>query len=458
MPEEKSLTKFIYDKLESGGWPDLTLEEKRKLIDCPKGKVLSFTSNKYTLTFYSYSQQTNEYYERDTYKSITFPKSFDIRNFLWIKQNGNFKISYESQFKKILNPTNKRIEKINISTGTKTRRFYGTTLTISKDVFINTIAEATSISKRKKSYANSAENYLANLASFEFTKETKQRTTYLNKGEFTFLIDRFNLSTKKQKQDFEKYLDNYDISSLEEMFEGMIKNSVFSDGFLRQLDEYFIKEKLRDIIKWGKDILALKSSDLSTNAAQSIITKLDLEEIDQLETLWQKYYEKYLLYLIFSYKKIFPKIELKDIGGDKKYPDFIGVNHYNGLDVIEIKTHLTKILSWDSSHKNFYFTAEMSKAIVQTSNYLDSISKERFKTKLDRNRITSFTDEENLYHPRGIIIISSNEKLSVKKDEAQKLNRDFTKLRNSVQNIEIITFDEILGIADEYIKNIVDDN
>ena len=226
---------------------------------------------------------------------------------------------------------------------------------------------------------------------------------------------------------------------------------------MRRLDDYFIKEKLRDIIALGKEILALGSTDLETVAAKKVISKLGVQDISQLENLWQQYFVKYLLYLIFSYKKIFPKIELNNIDGDKKYPDFIGVNHYNGLDVIEIKTHLKNALIWDSSHENFYFSPEMSKAIVQTTNYLDSIIQERFKDPADRTKITTFVEEANLYHPRGIIIISSDKKLTTKTDEPEKLNRDFTKLRNSLHNIEILTFNEILDIAEEYIKNIVDD-
>jgi len=97
----------------------------------------------------------------------------------------------------------------------------------------------------------------------------------------------------------------------------------------------------------------------------------------------------------------------------------------------------------------------MSKAIVQTTNYMDAIMQVRFKIPEDRQKITEFTDEENLYHPRGIIVISSQERLTTKTGEGEKLKRDFTKLRNSLHNIEILTFDEVLNIADEYIKNII---
>ena len=143
--------------------------------------------------------------------------------------------------------------------------------------------------------------------------------------------------------------------------------------------------------------------------------------------------------------------------GEKKYPDFIGINHYNGVDVIEIKTHLKNALVYDKSHKNFAFSSELSKAVIQTMNYMDAIIHTQFKKPGDKEKITNSTHEENLNRPRGIIIISSWDKLvsNMKDKKKEVVERDFTKLRNSVHNIEILTFDEILGIADDYIQNII---
>jgi len=77
--------------------------------------------------------------------------------------------------------------------------------------------------------------------------------------------------------------------------------------------------------------------------------------------------------------------------------------------------------------------------------------------KEDREKITNSSHEENLNRPRGIIIISSYDKLvkNYQIKNKEKIIRDFTKLRNSVHNIEILTFDEILGIAHDYIQNII---
>ena len=125
--------------------------------------------------------------------------------------------------------------------------------------------------------------------------------------------------------------------------------------------------------------------------------------------------------------------------------------------MIEIKTHLTTLLAWDGSDNNFYLSSEASKAVVQTTNDLDAIVQERFRNEEDRRKITNFTDEENLYHPRGIIVISSAKHLTRKRGEDERLKRDFTKLRNSFNNLQILTFDEIIDTADEYLSNVVDE-
>lgn len=451
----KTLAQFIHEKFTIAGWPDVSLEDDNT-VAYPGGKILTKERSLSKLRIISYNLQSREYYERDNYAEIVFPEDFDIRNKLAFKANGNYKIKCEKQFKKIINPSNKSVKRLKLIRARNKKGIFNKTLVLSINYFNNALKDAEFVANKSYAYQKSTENYLSNTKSSFYGNHIKKKTTYIEKGEFNFLVDRLNLSTKNNKKDFQKYLDASDISSIEIFIEQLFKKEVLSDNFLRRLDDYFIKEKLVDIITLGKEILQLGTTSLQTTSAQKIIAQLGEDNIVQLENLWQQYFKKYLLYLIFSYKKIFPKVELEDVQGDKKYPDFIGINHYNGLDVIEIKTHLQKILSWDPNHQNFFFSPEMSKAIVQTMNYMDAITRERFKLDEDKIKITNFTEEENLYHPRGIIIISSNEKLTSKVGEQEKLKRDFTKLRNSLQNIEILTFNDIMGISEEYIKNIVE--
>lgn len=450
-----TLAKFIYNTLIKSGWPGLTLDEAKQSVKIPNGDILALKRNEYYLKFYWYSFDKKEYGSREKLGEILFPKSFNIRKFLFFRNNGNYKLSREQQFKNIINPLGKSVKRLKLNKSTRALKFYKDGLSLPISVFCNAMRDAEYVYSKSSSYRSSTENYLSNIKSHDYSKNVRKRTTYIEKGEFNFLINKLYLKTKAGRNDFLRYLNNEDLKSIEDLITELLRYDVLTDEFLRKLNDYFIKEKLKDIIQLGKEILSLGTTNLNTTQAQRIIVKMGLTSVGQLETLWQRYFEKNLLYLIFTYKKIFPKIELNNVEGDKKYPDFIGINHYNGLDIIEIKTHLKNALVWDKTHQNFYFSPETSKAIVQTTNYMDAIMQERFKVPEDREKITKFTDEENLYHPRGIIVISSQARLTTKKGEKEKLKRDFTKLRNSVHNIEILTFDEIISIADEYIKNII---
>lgn len=450
----RSFPIFLSKKLIDARWPGIILDEVAKTIDCPDGRILDYKDNSFTLHFWYYLQEESRYDRRGKYTSITFPESLDFRRLLYFRRSGSFSISREAQFKTIINPKGKEIESTKITVGSQLLIRSGI-LYIGIRTFRRALRDADEVYSKGKSYQKSAERYFSQLKSANYSDTEVNRTTYIEKDEFKFLVSRLNLETKRKKSDFQKYLSLEDMIAIENLITSLLKNDACSEDFLRRLNDYFIKEKLKDIIALGRKIIALRSQRVDTTQAQLIISEINSGEIRALEAIWQKYFEKYLLYLIFTYKKIFAKVELQNIEGDKKYPDFIGINHYNGLDVIEIKTHLKRVLSWDPNHQNFYFTPEMSKAVVQTVNYMDAIVREKFQKSEDRENITRFTDQENLFHPRGIIIISSLSELTTRKDKPDELRRDFTKLRNNIQNIEILTFDEILGIAEEYIQNIV---
>ncbi|MDY6792861.1 MAG: DUF4263 domain-containing protein [Thermodesulfobacteriota bacterium] len=290
-------------------------------------------------------------------------------------------------------------------------------------------------------------------------RRTIKRRTLVSKGEFSFLVKRYNLDTKNSEEDFRKYLNESDIHSLQVLCRKLIENEIFESGFIHGLNDYFIKERLEEIIKLGREILGLKSPRMDTLRASEVVSKVvPGEDVRQMETIWQRYFERYLLYLIFSYQGIYPKVEL-EIDLDKRFPDFIGINHYGGLDIIEIKTHLKNALIKDRSHQNYAFSSEMSKAIIQTINYMDALTQQKFHDLESGAEIVDSLIEGNIYRPRGIIIISSYGSLvkgvGQDTDEFENIKRDFTKLRNSLNNIQILTFDEIINMADKYANRII---
>jgi len=455
--------KKIIDAFRQLDWPNIRFDNNSIIINKNRKKlpILTIGSKEIELNFYWYDARSREYNLRNDIISIKIPISISPWDFLNVQER-EYKLPLIYLIKNILNL--EKTSNINKIKFIKSKRnldinLKNKTLTISVDKYLKILKEARVIYKRVKRHKSAYERYLTNLAIEKFSSRVIERRTLISPGDINFTIQRLNLPIKKKISDFNRFVNKADINATEGLATAFIKYGMFSGSFLKKLNDYFIKENLQDIIQLGKEILALGSPRMDTDVAKGVIFRVNgnRKRVGQLETLWQSYFRKYLLYLIFSYKGIFPKIQLTNIEGDKKYPDFIGINHYNGVDIIEIKTHLKNALVHDKNHDNFAFSSELSKAIIQTMNYMDAVIHTNFRKSEDREKITNSSHEENLNRPRGIIIISSYAKLvsRCKIEDKEKLIRDFTKLRNSVQNIEILTFDEILDIAHDYIQNII---
>ncbi len=67
-------------------------------------------------------------------------------------------------------------------------------------------------------------------------------------------------------------------------------------------------------------------------------------------------------------------------------------------DIVELKRPDMEVLHYDSRHRNFYFSAEVSKAIGQCHRYLDVLHEVAATGLRDHPEIVA-------YHPRGIIVI-----------------------------------------------------
>lgn len=89
---------------------------------------------------------------------------------------------------------------------------------------------------------------------------------------------------------------------------------------------------------------------------------------EHLESWWQSYVKGNILLMQQGYITAIEKLNIAI--GDTKFPDILLVTHDNYLDVMEIKKPNTPILKPDSSRGNYYFDSELSKAVIQTENYI----------------------------------------------------------------------------------------
>jgi len=154
--------------------------------------------------------------------------------------------------------------------------------------------------------------------------------------------------------------------------------------------------------------------------------KDDLSEPD-----WQMFFKKNLLILNPGYIEI---IEKPNISLAIRFPDFLLLNIEDYADVYEIKKPETILLKYDSSHKNYYWSPEISKAIAQVENYIESL--EKYKDSVIQEIKNKYELELKILRPRGYIIagISSQLKPLTK-------NEDFRLLNQSLRNTEVLPYD-----------------
>jgi len=177
----------------------------------------------------------------------------------------------------------------------------------------------------------------------------------------------------------------------------------------------------------------------------------------KLEARWQKFFKDNILYFNFGYVERFEKVK---VFGDKKinYPDFILLDTYGFLDIYEIKTHLTQILSYDDGRNNFYWHAEIAKAISQAENYIDAIMKREDEV------IKDIRDEYGInvdaVRPSVYIIAGSRNILAGKQtstfshSKKAKMKSDFRRLNNSLKNIKIFTYDDLRETFNNMLKKL----
>lgn len=161
------------------------------------------------------------------------------------------------------------------------------------------------------------------------------------------------------------------------------------------------------------------------------------------ETWWQTYIQKNILIIQQGYIKAIDKINISI--GTTKFPDFSLVTHDNYLDILEIKKPNTDLLKFDNSRGNYYWDTEVSKAIIQTENYLANVAKhaDTVRTYLKDH----YEIELHVVRPRGIILVGNAQSLTNPKEKD-----DFRLLSQSLKNITIVTYDELLIRLQNYIN------
>ena len=125
------------------------------------------------------------------------------------------------------------------------------------------------------------------------------------------------------------------------------------------------KDRLKDIVKIGRDLLEKKIG---------VEKKLGINrEFIGKEFAWQRYFDLYGSYLLFGSieQKSEEKLAVESVlrNNDSRL-DFLTINRYGFLDIVELKKSDEYLFKLDESHDNIVPTAKLSTAIAQVNNYL----------------------------------------------------------------------------------------
>lgn len=152
------------------------------------------------------------------------------------------------------------------------------------------------------------------------------------------------------------------------------------------------------------------------------------------EQIWQTFFEKNIFIFDSRYINFISKHCIKT--GRSSEPDFLVYDIYGYIDIYEIKKSDVSLLQFDSSHDNYYWSAEVSKALAQLEKYIFTCTQNRLSIE------QTLKDEKGLVlkiiRPKGVLVIGSRKNLA---DE--KMEKDFEILRSTLKNIEIVLYDEM---------------
>ena len=159
-------------------------------------------------------------------------------------------------------------------------------------------------------------------------------------------------------------------------------------------------------------------------------------ETNKSESAWRNFLRQNILNIQRGYIKLIPKADLEIAGAS--YPDFLLVTYDGYLDILEIKTPFTALLSYDEDRKTHIWSAEIAAAVARVENYLQSVSDlgDRLRKKVKN----CCGIELPVIKPRGIIVAGN----SVQFEGAKPARNDFERLNEASQNVNVVTYDELL--------------
>lgn len=222
---------------------------------------------------------------------------------------------------------------------------------------------------------------------------------------------------------------------------------VYSTEWLKKAREDHLV-RVSEILSASKDVVEVKLDEQVEISLEEAIGVWKLNRENSSEEFWQNLLQKCPAVLAQIFPQSMFQLGNKCYVGGKSISnsggnlvDFIYASRLTGnVALVEIKTPKTKLLGKRYRSNAYSISEELSGSFVQVLNYKDQLMKEYYKLS-EGSQGGSFS----AFNPKCLIVIGTLE--SELKDGNQY--KSFELFRNSMTNVEIVTYDELFQKAQD---------
>lgn len=186
----------------------------------------------------------------------------------------------------------------------------------------------------------------------------------------------------------------------------------------------------------------------------SIAVDIIIEKFSQLlgrsetsESVWGNFLKENLYLIDSKYVRAIPEVILTTVRA--RQVDFGLMDYDSFLDIFEIKKPSTRLISNSTDRNNYYWHTDAIKAITQAEVYLHFATIRSEQIQNDLRRQAGFENVQVL-KPKVTLIIGHSDQL-----ETDAKKEDFRMLRESLKNVEIILYDELLRRLEQQRERII---
>lgn len=219
---------------------------------------------------------------------------------------------------------------------------------------------------------------------------------------------------------------------------------------LGEHDPAAVASALAKVLSSGEIVKHLARTELSTELAKALRGAIRLSEMraavadlrqkldagETSEQVYQEWCERHSWAFGNAYVM---RDDVRDISVSDRLDLLLPTVISGYRDVVELKRPDMAVLLFDDNHRNYYFSADVSKAVGQCHRYLDVLHEAAATGLQDHPEVVA-------YHPRAIIVVGRS------KGWAEAKLRALHGLNSRLSGISLMTYDQLLAQGERLVE------